>query len=134
MRAFPCVIKTKHKDHIGPYGLSNICCDWAINLIAEKVREKPVPVSSKPVEEKKQPIPVDDLEKLLRLKSAVGMIYGYGQTGTAFRVGADKIITAWHVVRAISRMYNYMYQKITCTSINKLNFLRDDNSNSFLQL
>lgn len=70
----------------------------------EKVREKPVPVSSKPVEEKKQPIPVDDLEKLLRLKSAVGMIYGYGQTGTAFRVGADKIITAWHVVRAISHV------------------------------
>eukprot|EP00105_Crassostrea_gigas_P028583 XP_011450277.1 PREDICTED: uncharacterized protein LOC105344256 isoform X1 [Crassostrea gigas] len=69
----------------------------------EKVPEKPVnvPVSSKPVEEKKQPIPVEDLEKLMGLKSAVGMIYGYQQTGTAFRVGVDKIITAWHVVRAI---------------------------------
>lgn len=104
------------------------------NFIAEKVKEKRVPVSSKPVEEKKQPIPVDDLEKLMRLKSAVGMIYGYGQTGTAFRVGADKIMTAWHVVRAIKRMYNYMYQKITCTGINKLRFLMDDEPNSFLQL
>lgn len=80
------------------------------NLIAEKVPEKHVhvPVSSKPVEEKKQPIPVEDLEKLMGLKSAVGMIYGYQQTGTAFRVGVDKIITAWHVVRAITGMYNYM--------------------------
>lgn len=79
-------------------------------MIAEKVPEKSVnvPVSSKPVEEKKQPIPVEDLEKLMGLKSAVGMIYGYQQTGTAFRVGVDKIITAWHVVRAIRGMYNYM--------------------------
>nr|XP_034302665.1 uncharacterized protein LOC105344256 isoform X3 [Crassostrea gigas] len=70
----------------------------------EKVQEKHVniPVSYKPVEEKKQPIPVEDLEKLMGLKSAVGMIYGYQQTGTAFRVGVDKIITAWHVVRAIT--------------------------------
>lgn len=80
------------------------------NLIVEKVLEKfvNVLVFSKFVEEKKQLIFVEDLEKFMGLKFVVGIIYGYQQIGIVFRVGVDKIIIVWYVVRVIRGMYNYM--------------------------
>lgn len=42
------------------------------------------------------------------LKFVVGMIYGYQQIGIVFRVGVDKIIIVWYVVRVIIGMFNYM--------------------------
>lgn len=54
-----------------------------------------------PKTEVNKPIPSLDMKELISVEPSVGIIHGYNMNGTVFRVGKDKIMTAWHVVRGM---------------------------------
>ena len=84
--------------------------DYNINSksFLEKDNVKGKEKKRKSAEDNEQPmpdIPVSHLKAITSVASSVGMICGYQKTGTVFRVGSDKIMTAWHVVRCILSKY-----------------------------
>jgi hypothetical protein len=54
----------------------------------------------------KPTIPAADLKELNSVQHSVGIIHGYKLNGTVFRVGKDKVMTAWHVVRGMLCKFN----------------------------
>ncbi|XP_062622369.1 uncharacterized protein LOC134283870 [Saccostrea cucullata] len=72
-------------------------------IIMEHPKSEPTKAEVKPP--KPEPLwpglPTTDMEELGKVTGSVGMIHGYKLTGSVFRVGKDKVLTAWHVVRGM---------------------------------
>ncbi|XP_061169608.1 uncharacterized protein LOC133178966 [Saccostrea echinata] len=79
--------------------------------IVEHPKSVHVPTKAEKIMHKTEPLwpglPVSDMDELRKVTFSVGMIHGFKLTGSVFRVGKDKIFTAWHVVRGIICVDNH---------------------------